>query len=128
MRCCLIARARMRQTRVGSSCVPKTAISSGATPPWRSVAYAARAASPLPTIAQRMVQPKVHGMRPEQWARRLAPLLDPRLVGVRSQEVVAGLLGKIAVGRGARLDPGEARAGLLDPGLVDVREPEHRGQ
>src|SRR5262249_7780607 len=128
MRCCLIAPARVRQTTVGSSCVPKTAISSGATPPWRSVAYAARAARPLPTIAQRMVQPKVHGMRPEEGTRRLAPLLDPRPVGIRPQKVVPGLLGKIAFGRGMRLDPREARAGILDPGLVDVRKSEHRGQ
>src|SRR5262249_44913573 len=87
-----------------------------------------RAARPLPTIAQRMVQPKVHGMRPEEGTRRLAPLLDPRPVGIRPQKVVPGLLGKIAFGRGMRLDPREARAGILDPGLVDVRKSEHRGQ
>ena len=33
-----IAAARTRQTSVGSSCVPKTAISSGARPPRRNVA------------------------------------------------------------------------------------------
>jgi hypothetical protein len=33
-----IEEARVRQVSSGSSCAPKTAISSGATPPWRSVA------------------------------------------------------------------------------------------
>src|SRR3954465_6372942 len=109
IRRCLIAAARVRQRAVGSSCVPNTEISPGGTPPWRSVVYAARAASPLPTIAQRMFQPKVHGVRPEQRARGLAPLRDPRLVLVRAQEVVLGLLGEVPRRRSVRLDPGEAR-------------------
>ena len=58
--CWRIAAARARHAVVGSSSTPKTTISSAAIPRRRSVAYDASAASPLPTIAHRMVQPQIH--------------------------------------------------------------------
>src|SRR5262245_32689309 len=53
MRRCLIAAARGRQAPVGSGSSPKTVISAGSRPPWRSVTYAMNPARPPPTIAQR---------------------------------------------------------------------------
>src|SRR3954454_1303771 len=128
MRRLRIDAARVRHTSVGSSCVPKTAISPGATPPCRSVAYVESAAKPLPTIAQRMVQSKVHGVRPEERRRRRTPLLDPRLVAVRTQQMVVRLLRKVPVRLRVRLDPRKACARVVDAAVVDVREPEHRRQ
>src|SRR6059058_3264810 len=88
--------ARSRQTVVGSRCVPNTAISSAGTPRCRSVAYDASAATPLPTIAQRMLEAEVHGVRPEEGARRRAPSLDPWLEPLRPLQMILRLLRKLA--------------------------------
>src|SRR5215211_3373221 len=134
--------ARRRQAAAGSSSVPNTTISPGASPPARRVTYAVNPASPLPTIAQRSTSGRLPGrdlaqrqseveqerVRPEQRRGRRAPPRHPVLVPVRPEEVSRDLLGESAVGRGLRGDPFELRVRfVLAPGL-EVLQAEKGGE
>ena len=136
---CRIACARRRQSAAGSSCVPKTTISPGSSPPWRRVAYAVSAASPEPTIATLAIAQsspsscasvEEHRVRPEERRRRRAPLVDPgppRSRGGGGGPATARAEAPSVGGVRARPTSRLVRAVVL-VAVLELREPEERRQ